>query len=274
MMAGEEEKRNAKRGQVKSKKEWRERRALCIIPRMNRSTAINRIIMLTLSCVALVMLSACSATRRERPIREADYSGTIRVACIGDSITYGFGIKDRDHNSYPVQLGALLGQKWDVRNFGVNGATALNNGTRPYIDQPAYREALAFKPHVVVIKLGTNDTNAKSWPTHKQDFYHDYLEIVRSFSSLETRPRIYLCRPVPLFRDRGKEYDTDKILTEEVIPQINKIAGEHHLPVIDLYAPFEGKSELFPDGVHPDAKGARIMAEQIHAKLLGRNLNN
>jgi lysophospholipase L1-like esterase len=230
---------------------------------------VNGIMALTLGG-ALVMLTACRVTRADRPIREADYSGRIRVACIGDSITYGFGIKDRERNSYPAQLGALLGQKWEVRNFGVNGATALIKGTRPYVDQPAYREALAFKPHVVVIKLGTNDTNAKSWPTHKQDFYRDYLATVRSFSSLETRPRIYLCRPVPLFRDRGKEYDTDKILTEEVIPQINKVGSEHQLPVIDLYAPFEGKSQLFPDGVHPDAKGARIMAEHVYAKLLNK----
>src|SRR5262245_2052499 len=112
---------------------------------MNRSATMNRIIALALSCVASVMLTGCSAARRDTPIREADYSGTIRVACVGDSITYGFGIKDRDHNSYPAQLGALLGQKWEVRNFGVNGATALTKGTRPYVDQPAYREALAFR---------------------------------------------------------------------------------------------------------------------------------
>jgi lysophospholipase L1-like esterase len=231
---------------------------------------MNCIIALALSCVALVISNGCSATRGNRPIRETDYRRTIRVACIGDSITYGFGIKDRERDSYPAQLGALLGPKWEVRNYGVNGATALNKGTRPYVDQPAYREALAFEPDVVVIKLGTNDTNAKSWPSHKRDFYHDYMEIVRSFSGLKSKPRIYLCRPVPLFRDRGKEYDTDKILTEEVIPQINKTASENHMQVIDLYAPFEGKHELFPDGVHPDSKGARIMAEQVYAKISGK----
>jgi len=219
------------------------------------------------------MLNGCSTTRNEKPIREADYPRTIRVACIGDSITYDFGIKDRGRDSYPAQLGALLGWKWEVRNFGVNGATALKHGTRPYIDQPAYREALAFEPHFVVIKLGTNDTNPKSWPAHKSDFYHDYFEIVRSFSRLKSRPRIYLCLPVPLFRDRGKEYDTDKILTGEVIPEIQEVAADHKLPVIDLYTPFEGKSDLFPDGVHPDAKGARIMALQVYAKVSGKNLN-
>jgi acyl-CoA thioesterase-1 len=215
------------------------------------------------------LLTSCSTSRSSRPIREADFAGTIRVACVGDSITYGFGIKDREHDSYPAQLAVLLGSKWEVRNFGVNGATALKKGTRPYSDQQSFRDALAFKPHVVVLKLGTNDTNPKSWTEHKDQFLSDYLELIRSFQALETKPRVYLCRPVPLFRDRGKEYDTDKILTEEVIPDINKVAARQDLALIDLYAPFEGKSSLFPDGVHPDASGARIMAEQVHAALLG-----
>ena len=235
------------------------------------SKSIQSIFAFILCCVAAAALTSCSSARLDRPIREADYSERIRVACIGDSITYGYGINDREHNSYPAQLGALLGNKWEVKNFGVNGATALKKGTRPYSDLEAYRNALAYKPNVVVIKLGTNDTNAKSWPAHKEDFAADYRDIIRAFSVLPTKPRIYVCRPVPLFRDRGKDYDTDKILTEEVIPQINMIAAQKHLTIIDLYAPFEGKSGLFPDGVHPDAQGARIMAQTVHAKLTGKS---
>jgi lysophospholipase L1-like esterase len=220
------------------------------------------------------MLTSCGTPRGSQPIRETDFSEPIRVACVGDSITWGYGIKDREHNSYPAQLAALLGKKWDVRNFGVNGATALRKGTRPYNEQQAFHDALSFEPDVVVIKLGTNDTNAKSWPQHKNEFLSDYLDLIRNFRNLKTKPRIYLCRPVPLFRDRGKEYDTDKILVEEVIPKINEAAKETNLPLIDLYAPFEGKSELFPDGVHPDATGAGIMACEIYAKLLGHRSAN
>jgi acyl-CoA thioesterase I len=236
---------------------------------MNKSISQGKIfIPVFFGIAAIGLLNSCSTPRNSRPIREADYSAPIRVACVGDSITYGYGIKDREHDSYPAQLNAMLGKKWDVRNFGVNGATALKKGTRPYSGQQSYRDALSFKPDVVIIKLGTNDTNVKSWPAHKRNFLTDYLELIHSFSELETRPRIYLCRPVPLFRDRGKDYDTDEILVEEVIPKINEAARKTNLPLIDLYAPFEGKAELFPDGVHPDAKGAGIMAREIYAKLL------
>jgi lysophospholipase L1-like esterase len=222
------------------------------------------------SVVAGALLVSCGTPRHSGPIREGAYRAPIRVACVGDSITYGYGIQDRDHSSYPAQLSALLGKKWEVRNFGVNGATALKNGTRSYMQQPSFREALAYEPDVVIVKLGTNDTNARSWPSHKDEFLADYLAIIRNFSALKTKPRIYLCRPVPLFRDRGKEYDTDKILTEEVIPKINAAARQAKLRVIDLYVPFDGKAALFPDGVHPDAKGAGIMARQVYAKLLGK----
>ncbi|MDB6023965.1 MAG: Acetylesterase, lipase-GDSL family [Verrucomicrobiales bacterium] len=232
---------------------------------MNRITF--RILIHSFLCIAAIGLLSSCATHHHRPIRRAGDSSPIRVACIGDSITYGYGIANREKDSYPAQLQALLGDGWQVRNFGFNGATALKKGTKPYSLLPVYGEALLFKPDVVVIKLGTNDTNEKSWPPHKEDFVADYLEIVRGFQNLETKPRIYLCRPVPLFRDRGKVFDTDKILTEEVIPKINEIARKKHLPVIDLYAALAGNAGMFPDGVHPDAAGAKIMATVIQKEL-------
>ena len=227
------------------------------------------------ACVAgaALFLTSCSVSHN-RPIRASDYSHPIRVACVGDSITYGYGIKDRERDSYPAQLQAMLGGHWQVNNFGLSGATVLKRGTKPYSTLPVYREALSFKPDVVIIKLGTNDTNPKSWPPYKDDFIPDYLELIRSFQELETQPRVYLCLPVPLFRDRGKDYDTDRILAEEVIPRIRDVARQTHLPVIDLYSEFGGKAEMFPDGVHPDARGARVMAAAIYAKLVGHPADN
>src|ERR1043165_8271897 len=105
-------------------------------------------------CVAIIQMLCSCGTSRDSFIRESDYSGPIRVACVGDSITYGYGIKDREHDSYPAQLGSLLGKKWEVQNFGVNGATALKKGTRSYSEQKSFQDALLFKPDVVVIQLG------------------------------------------------------------------------------------------------------------------------
>ena len=49
----------------------------------------------------------------------------VRVACVGNSITYGAGIANRQQNSYPAQLQYYLGADYEVRNFGVSGTTLL-----------------------------------------------------------------------------------------------------------------------------------------------------
>ena len=58
-----------------------------------------------------------------------------RVACVGDSITYGSGIKGRETKSYPAQLAGMLGEDYVVKNFGVSGATMLKKGDKPYWKQ-------------------------------------------------------------------------------------------------------------------------------------------
>src|ERR1044072_7428681 len=88
--------------------------------------------------------------------------GKIRVACVGDSITWGSGVEGRESNSYPAVLQRLLGEKYEVSNFGVSGATMLKRGDKPYWEMSAFTDALAFKPNVVVIKLGTNDSKPQN----------------------------------------------------------------------------------------------------------------
>lgn len=68
----------------------------------------------------------------------------VKVACVGNSITYGAGIFNRDKNSYPVQLQYYLGDGYEVRNFGSNGATAQADGDYPYIRTAVYNESKAF----------------------------------------------------------------------------------------------------------------------------------
>ena len=64
----------------------------------------------------------------------------IKVACIGNSITYGYGLPDRTTQSYPAQLQKMLGESYQVENFGKSGATLLNKGHRPYISKMSIAE--------------------------------------------------------------------------------------------------------------------------------------
>jgi len=210
----------------------------------------------------------CRAADPQRPIDAAAHTGTIRVACVGDSITFGAGIKDREHKSYPAQLGQMLGEKWDVRNFGVSGATLLKQGDKPYWKQKAFQEALAFKPDVVIIKLGTNDTKPQNWK-HQDEFAADYAAMIDQFRTIDPAPRIFICRPVPAFP--GRWGIRDEIVRQGVIPVVDRVAKAKQVGVIDLYKALEGKKEFFPDTVHPNAEGAGVMAKTIARVLTGGN---
>lgn len=186
-----------------------------------------------------------------------------KVACVGDSITFGSGINNPAINSYPAQLGqqlARLDARWEVRNFGVSGATLLRRGDRPYIAQSAFNQALSWQPDRVVIKLGTNDSKAHNW-VHSGDYVRDYLYLIDRFANLASQPQIWICKPVPAYRfNFGIR---DEVIHDEIIPFIDDIAIQREVKVIDLYTPLSGLPHYFPDGIHPNAAGAGVMAEVI-----------
>jgi acyl-CoA thioesterase-1 len=194
--------------------------------------------------------------------------GKTRVACVGDSITFGAGIKDRARNSYPAQLQQMLGERYDVRNFGVSGRTMLKHGDFPYWKEKAFGEAKAFAPNVVVIMLGTNDTKPQNWK-FKDEFAADAKALVEEFRGLAGKPKVYLCRPVPVFPPGAFGIRAD-VLKDEVIPDVDRVAKETGAEVIDLYAALDGHGDLFPDKVHPNAAGAKLMAEAVAKAVAAR----
>lgn len=189
---------------------------------------------------------------------------TVRVACVGNSITYGHGIKNRLHDGYPAVLGRLLGDGYKVENFGVSGRTFLSKGDHPYIKEKAYKDALAFKPNIVVVKLGTNDSKPFNW-VYKNDFKADMEALIKSFQNLETNPRIIVCLPIPGDNDGWKI--NDSTITAAIIPYTKQVAKKMKLEVIDLHTFFMPYKHLLPDGVHPNEDGAALMASEV-AKVI------
>jgi acyl-CoA thioesterase-1 len=191
------------------------------------------------------------------------------VACIGDSITYGAGITDRQNYSYPAQLQKLLlefGPGWKVQNYGVSGATLLSQGDLPYIRQALYSVALSSNPDIVVIKLGTNDSKPQNWQ-YKDSFISDYCALIDSFRNLPSKPRVWICKPVPAFQVLAGI--TPQIIHDEILPMIDEVGRRMNAPVIDLYTPLLGYASLFPDGIHPNAQGAGIIAQVVAVYLMG-----
>lgn len=199
-----------------------------------------------------------------KPNRVENYRETIRVACVGDSITYGASIRNRIKDCYPAQLGRMLGERWQVRNFGVSGATMLKKGDLPYFKQQAFKDALAYNPEIVIIKLGTNDTKPQNWK-FKNQFTADCAEMIDRFAELPSNPQLWICQPVPSYGERWGI--SDKIIKNELIPLIKQTARNKFVPVIDLYGPLSNKPELFPDLIHPNAEGAHGIAKEIYTVL-------
>src|SRR5437762_6914248 len=217
--------------------------------------------MTTIPLRAFLVVLCLLVTSRSRADAPATRPEATKVACVGDSITFGARIDDREHKSYPAQLSRLLGDGWDVRNFGVSGATMLKKGDKPYDKQKAYQQALDFKPDIVVIMLGTNDSKPQNWDAHKDDYVADYNDLIAGFRQANPQAKIYVCIPVPAFP--GKSTIRGEVIDKEVIPKVREIADETHAMLIDLHAPLEGKKEMFPDNIHPNAEGAGVMAGTI-----------
>ena len=195
---------------------------------------------------------------------KAPRKDAVRVACIGNSITFGAGIRNRSRDSYPSVLARMLGDSYWVKNFGVSARTMLNKGDHPYMNEPAYKNALAFNPNIVVIKLGTNDSKSFNWK-YKADFMKDAQTMIDAFKGLPSQPKIYLCYP-------SKAYLTgdginDDIISKEIIPMIKKLAKKNDLSVIDLHTAMDGMPELFPDRIHPNERGAQVMAKAVYQSI-------
>ena len=199
---------------------------------------------------------------------KAPKQDAVRVACIGDSITDGHGIDLRTANGYPAQMQTMLGDGYVVKNLGVSARTMMNSGDLPYMNELAWQDALAFQPDVVVIKLGTNDTKSHNWKD-KKEFSADMQKMIDALKALPTKPRILVCTPIPAIKDTWTI--SDKIIVEEEIPAIERVAKKNKLEVIDLHAAFTGQESLYQgDGIHPTQQGARRIAE-IVAKAIDPN---
>ena len=184
---------------------------------------------------------------------------SVKVACVGNSITEGPG---RNHpDSYPSQLQKILGKDYQVTNFGVSARTLLKKGDFPYWNEPQFEQVQAFAPDILILLLGTNDSKPQNW-AYKDSFLEDYVEMISAIKRhMPEQGKIFLCLPVPVFDDNWGI--TEKVIVEEMTPLIREAAKRTGAVVIDLHLPLEPHGRHFPDGVHPNKAGAKIMAQTL-----------
>lgn len=189
-----------------------------------------------------------------------------RITCIGASITYGATLPDPATQSFPAQLGALLGKDYQVSNFGVSGATLLSKGNFPYVSTPAYQQALKSNPDIVFIDLGGNDAKAINRPRYNE-FEGDYHTLISSFRQLSSHPRIILLLAMPSFeKDSVGIYDP--VIVNQINPHIRQVAYDEKLEVLDMHSALINHAELMPDRIHPNIQGSAIAAKKLYSAVL------
>ncbi len=193
----------------------------------------------------------------------------IKVACIGNSITYGACLDDREHDAYPAQLQRMLGNSYEVGNFGKSGATLLLRGHRPYMQQEEYRQAVNFKADIAVIHLGINDTDPRDWPNYRDDFVGNYLTLIDSLRASNPKMRVLVARLTPIGDRHPRFVSGTKIWLEDiqqVIPLIARMAGAE---LIDFHQPLYAYPFLLPDALHPNSEGAGLLAKTVFSAITG-----
>lgn len=213
-----------------------------------------------LGLLILTTISASAASKKQK---------TVRVACIGNSITYGTGIADRTNDSYPSQLQRLLGSNYQVGNFGKPGATLLYHGHRPYVKQEEFKGAIAFKGDIAVMHLGINDTDPRNWPNYRDEFVKDYLSIMDSLRAANPKVRIILARMTPIADRHPRFVSGTKQWHGEIQTAIETVARVSRAELIDFYEPLYPYPYLLPDAIHPNPEGAGILAKTVYSGITG-----
>ena len=194
----------------------------------------------------------------------------LKVACVGDSIT---ALKYWDNN----MRGELSAENYTVSGFGVSGSTAgfkgvdyvdaSTNAGKAYVDQSAYKDALAYNADIVVIMLGTNDSKKVNWPVYADEFVANYVEIVRSFQNQKNAPKVFIGLPPTVYSTGSFQDISNSRIENFIIPALYEVAAQTGAVIVDTHTPTGGDSTLMSDGVHPTDAGKQILCETFAAAI-------
>ncbi|HFI0150026.1 TPA: GDSL-type esterase/lipase family protein [Streptococcus suis] len=190
-------------------------------------------------------------------------TGAIKVAAIGDSLTYGYGLEDRIRDAYPCVLAELLGSHYQVSNFGLSGRSLQSTTDFPYLKEVNAQLSLESEADIVIIMIGSNDSRAPYW--NRERFASEYRQLVERYMNLPSQPDVYVV--VPPYVPTSRFGLDNSIIKEELQVIIPNIADDLGIKSINLYPVTEARMDYYSDGLHLTPKGNRIIAEEIYHHL-------
>ena len=210
------------------------------------------------------------------------YNGEkVKVAFVGDSITYGYLASDASLYSYPVQLSGLFSGRYEIGNYGVSASYAIAADSpynyrsempeKSYKNTKRYQPSKNFEPDVVVIMLGTNDIRSiLSYGENAVAAYKEAMaDLIEEYSALPSVSKIYIATSIVYAASTEVGSYSDGQL--QAIQK--EIAAEAGVEVIDVYTAtrdlfYNNPSTYYnSDKLHPNDTGYQKMAEAIYDYL-------
>ncbi|HEL1556536.1 esterase [Streptococcus suis] len=191
-------------------------------------------------------------------------SGAVKVATVGDSLTYGYGLENREKDAYPCILAEKLGHHYQVSNYGLSGRSLQSTADFPYFKEKNAQLSLESEADIVIIMIGSNDSRAPYW--NRERFIREYKEMAERYANLSSQPDVYLV--IPPFVPTSRFGLNNQIIEDELQKIIQQIGNELTLPVINLYPLTKGHLEYYSDGLHLTPLGNQVIAEEIYRYLV------
>jgi acyl-CoA thioesterase I len=186
--------------------------------------------------------------------------GEIRVVFMGDSITEAWGMKATATS--PARGEFFPGKPY--LNRGISGQTS------PQMLVRFRQDVIDLKPAVVVILAGTNDVAENTGKMTLEETLGNLNSMVELARASKIRPVLCSVLPASDFRWHTGLAPAPKIQALNAL--VKDYAAKNNIVYVDYYSPMVNsqgglKTELSPDGVHPNAAGYAIMAPLAEAGI-------
>lgn len=191
----------------------------------------------------------------------------IKIACIGDSLTDGFLSSggNKSATAYPAQLQQLLGDQYEVGNFGKTSYTLMKGTDKSYWNSTEFTNSKNFLPNYVIIMLGTNDCKEMYW--NEEQYKADAKALYDTYANLSTKPHV-------VFALAPHVYGSDRLITTERVNMLHEVqlelVAEMNWDSINMYDLTADKEYLYhSDKLHFSDEGYHYLAQCMYEKIIG-----
>ena len=215
---------------------------------------MKRLAMIILVMLPALAISETKKTMKKQEVGKSSSVNHIKVLCLGDSLTEGYGLAKND--SYPSQLQQLLKSKGfqstTVVNGGISGSTTASS-----LRRLQWHLRSKTKPDIIILALGANDG------LRGQDVENSQKNLEKTITLAKENDIEILLAGMKMPPNYGNKY------TREFEAMFPKMAKKYDLPMIPfLLEGVAAESKLnLPDGIHPNANGYKVVAATVFKYL-------